>query len=153
MELRRPDIKVERQPDFRSLSLDDHVASKESVNRLKPDTIRNSVDNRISPKYVGSPQAVPRPTRLSYDENEEKSPKSNGSRDRRNSSRPFSLRDFDITPPPAQSITDILGDIPGLRIEVYKVPKGEHPPDHSKGAAVSILPRLETVIDNITFIF
>jgi hypothetical protein len=123
VELRPPEPKMERPSDLRSLSFDDHVGGKDSVSRRKSDFDRSSVGNRGSPKTLGSPQAPPRPTRHSYDDRDERpeqqSPKPNG-REKRVLSRPFSFRDFDNTPPPAQSITDILGDIPGLRVEVFK---------------------------------
>ncbi|KAG0624987.1 hypothetical protein M758_2G019000 [Ceratodon purpureus] len=125
IELRRPESKVERPSDLRSLSFDDHVGGKDSNSRRKSDFDRSSVGNRGSPKTFGSPQAPPRPTRHSYDDRDEKieqqqqSPKPNG-REKRVLSRPFSFKDFDNAPPPAQSITDILGDIPGLRVEVFK---------------------------------
>ncbi|XP_024395143.1 uncharacterized protein [Physcomitrium patens] len=144
-ELRRPDTKMERQSDLRSHSFDDQVGDKGTVNRRKSDFDRSSVGNRGSAKNLGGLQGVPRPTRHSYDESyEEQSPKSNSDRDRRNLSRPFSFKDFDITPPPVQSITDILGNIPGLRVEVIKPSKGENSPDHSKGSAVDARKALQS---------
>lgn len=123
---------------MRSLSFDDHVGGKESINRRKSDFDRSSVGKRGSPKTFGSPQAPPRPTRHSYDDRDERleqqSPKPNG-REKHVLSRPFSFRDFDITPPPVQSITDILGDIPGLRVEVFK---GDSP-NSSARSSVSVL--------------
>jgi len=140
--VRRPEPKVERSSDLRSLSFDDHVGGKESFNRRKSDFDRNSMGNRGSPKTLGSPQAPPRPTRHSYDDRDERieqqSPKTNG-RERRVLSRPVSFRDFDVTPPPAQSITDILGDIPGLRVEVFKHPNGDSPDSSARSSVHSTI--------------
>lgn len=139
---------MERPSDLRSLSFDDHVGGKDSVNRRKSDFDRSSMGNRSSPKTLGSPQAPPRPTRHSYDDREEKleqqSPKPNG-REKRVLSRPFSFKDFDITPPPAQSITDILGDIPGLRVEVFKG-------DSANSSARSSVSVLEAVVSYFFFL-
>lgn len=143
-EARRPDqLKQEsRTTDLRSLSFDDHVGKQDSFNRRKSDFSSMGNSNRGgggSPKTVGSPQQPPRPTRgHSYDERDEQSPKtSNGNRERRVLSRPFSFRDFDVTPPPAQNITDILGDIPGLRVEVFRHPNGDSPDSSARSSVDS----------------
>ncbi|XP_073394533.1 uncharacterized protein [Physcomitrium patens] len=114
---------MEGPPNLRRLSVEDHLG-KHSFNKRNSDFGKLGSPRSIgSPKSLGSPRAVPRPTRLSYDDRDERlemqSQKSCG-RESRTLSRPVSFRDFDSTPPPPQSITDILGDVPGLRVEVFK---------------------------------
>lgn len=105
----------------------------------KSDVDRNHLDEKRSPSRF---EPSGRPARPSYDEHdgssEERSSKDN-SRERPSLSRPFSFRDFDSTPPPVMSMKDILGDIPGLRVEIYKQSNGglEGVPPWSQGSTVS----------------
>lgn len=134
---------MEGPPNLRRLSVEDHLG-KHSFNKRNSDFGKLGSPRSIgSPKSLGSPRAVPRPTRLSYDDRDERlemqSQKSCG-RESRTLSRPVSFRDFDSTPPPPQSITDILGDVPGLRVEVFKNSNdvATDSPRVSQGSSVSL---------------
>jgi len=135
LELRRPDPKV----DTRRQSFEDHMGDRQSSGGRKSDVDRIQMESRGSPST-----STARPARHSYDERdaklEERSPKDN-SRERRALSRPFSFKDFDVTPPPAQSITELLGDVPGLRLEIYKHPNGNSPDFPRRSAGSSGDPR------------
>lgn len=142
LELRRPDPKV----DTRRQSFEDHMGDRQSSGGRKSDVDHIQMESRGSPST-----STARPARHSYDERdaklEERSPKDN-SRERRGLSRPFSFKDFDVTPPPAQSITELLGDVPGLRLEIYKHPNGNSPdfPRRSAGSSVSFLVATQTAL-------
>lgn len=133
LELQRPDPKV----DTRKKSFEDHMGDRQLPGGRKSDVDHIPMESRGSPST-----STARPARHSYDERdvklEERSPKDNH-RERRGLSRPFSFKDFDVTPPPAQSITELLGDVPGLRLEIYKHPNGNSPdfPRQSAGSSVS----------------
>ncbi|CAM6033772.1 unnamed protein product [Sphagnum compactum] len=110
----KPEEAKGHQAEPRSLSFDDRVGDRQPPWKSDIDEKRSS--NRSDPERW--------PARHSYDEhdrpNEEHS-SNDSNRERRKFSRPFSLRDFDFTPPPVQSVKDILGDnVPPLRVEYRK---------------------------------
>ncbi len=110
----KPEEAKGHQAEPRSLSFDDRVGDRQPPWKSDIDEKRSS--NRSDPERW--------PARHSYDEhdrsNEERS-SNDSNRERRKFSRPFSLRDFDFTPPPVQSVKDILGDnVPPLRVEYRK---------------------------------